>query len=191
MIRTLWRWKWNTKTSPNLALSAKIFGHNMYKCPKSNFYNGCPEEKSPGAEPSSKPSMEHKSVENEESHNLAFALAMSRAFPAVIIPESIPSLDPRKFGASAEYHAPLQAHTASMPPSPSSAPTSPKSLPIRTINRLLLTLMRRLVEVLLTFGLSLNLLAFNNWLSYPDEGFEGNIFTWRNDHKRSPRIWAG
>ncbi|KAI3666290.1 hypothetical protein L1987_89214 [Smallanthus sonchifolius] len=58
------------------------------------------------------------------------------AFPAVIIPESIPSLDPRKFGASAEYHAPLQAHTASMPPRPSSAPTSPKSLPSRTINRL-------------------------------------------------------
>ncbi|KAI3668469.1 hypothetical protein L1987_88531 [Smallanthus sonchifolius] len=113
------------------------------------------------------------------------------AFPAVIIPESIPSLDPRKFGASAEYHAPLQAHTASMPPRPSSAPTSPKSLPSRTINRLLLTLMRRLVEVLLTFGLSLNLLAFNNWLAYPDAGFEGNIFTWCNDHQRSPRIWAG
>lgn len=55
--------------------------------------------------------------------SLAF---FTKAFPAVIIPESIPSLDPRKFGASAEYHAPLQAHTASMPPRPSSAPTSPK-----------------------------------------------------------------
>ena len=54
------------------------------------------------------------------------SLAFTKAFPAVIIPESIPSLDPRKFGASAEYHAPLQAHTASMPPRPSSAPTSPK-----------------------------------------------------------------
>ncbi|KAI3664537.1 hypothetical protein L1987_89700 [Smallanthus sonchifolius] len=54
------------QNKPQSCSICKIFGHNMYKCPKSNFYNGCPEEKTPGAEPSSMPSMEHKSVENEE-----------------------------------------------------------------------------------------------------------------------------
>ncbi|KAI3813288.1 hypothetical protein L1987_18008 [Smallanthus sonchifolius] len=85
-----------------------------------------------------------------------------------------------------------QGTTNSLSPSPPSPEEGRQNGDVlRTINKLLLTLMRRLVEVLFTFGLSLNLLAFNNWLAYPDAGFEGNIFTWCNDHQRSPRIWAG